>query len=114
MPHFNIDLNSSTGLIGAWIVVPALFLILLTVVLLTITVIHQIKQLNQSKKQAILDNQAESSKKQEQLKEINNETLKEDNKLIDNNKLTDNKDNQKENSPKTELDKQPVSTIEES
>lgn len=108
MPHFNIDLNSSTGLIGAWIVVPALFLILLTVVLLTITVIHQVKQLNQSKKQAILDKQAEADKKQEQLKETNNETLKEYDKL------TDNKDNQKENSPKTELDKQPVSTIEES
>ena len=103
MPHFNIDLNSSTGLIGAWIVVPALFLILLTVVLLTITVIHQVKQLNQSKKQAILDNQAETSKKQEQLKETDkNKSLNKEDQLTYKNK--------EETVPNIELEEQPVST----
>ena len=103
MPHFNIDLNSSTGLIGAWIVVPALFLILLTVVLLTITVIHQVKQLSKSRKQAILDNQAEADKKQEQLKETNkNKSLNKEDQLTYKNK--------EETVPNIELEEQPVST----
>ena len=101
MPHFNIDLNSPTGLIGAWIVVPALFLVLLTIILLVLTSIHQVKQLSKYKKQAILDNQAESSKKQEQLKETDiDKTLNKEDQLTD---------NKEEISPNTELEEQPVS-----
>lgn len=101
MSHFNFDLNSPTGLIGAWIVVPALFLVLLTVILLTITAIHQVKQLSKSKKQSILDNQAESSKKQEQLKETDkNKSLNKEEQLTD---------NKEETVPNAELEEKPVS-----